>query len=877
MPARATPSPELDGTATLDDLTDALVALRKRAGTPSYAEIARRITAARMARGLSRVDAPGRITVYDCFRRGRSRIDVDLLADIVSALGAGADVDAWRAAHAAIEAPGERAVVSVATTVPEPTARFTGRRESLARLTGESEGITLIVGMPGIGKTELALAAASAMADDFAATLYVNLRGYDQQPAAEPAAVLTGALRALGVRSNELWQLDLAGLVARATQAVAATRPLLVLDNAREPEQLRPLLAAFAAARVLVTSRNREVAPAAQVIDLEVLSVEESLDLLSKLVPDQVLDPADPMAVRLVEMCGRLPLYLGLTGARMRETASWTMEDQVRRLETFPNTGQVNAALRLSYQSLPEDEGARIFRLVTMVPGGSASIAALAVMADLPPDAVRPAVHRLLAENLVMDAGHDRVRVHDLVRDFGLRLGEDLEPLSSRRAAMGRLLDYYTRSTAAAIAALLPVTSTEPRTDDKIDELVDEPLDPEAARTWLDRKWSTVLTVAMTAPEWDLTDDLAKLAEVAGPWLEAEARFAEAEPLHLCAAESSDAHLRAVAAQNLSRIYDFTSRNDLAETWAQRAVAEDGPDLATSLGQLGTVFMRLGRLERARGVLKRAVDEARHRTDRRAEGRLLMKLASALLYLDRLDEAEQTFGAARTIAAEEGDLHTLAMVHSALGDQYLLTGRGEEGRAEALAAMDLEDRMGQRQRRPKYLRMLGHAATLSGDHHGAIELADAAFDEAVAIHSPLYAAEALVLRSMAELSLGHNLEAGHTLDEALRRGRALDSRWVVVDACNGLGEVALRTGRMDDAHEHFTEALVTAEQMGEPHEAARARVGLGDVAERSGDRETAVDLWQQALPHFRMVDAPEVAGIEQRIESALGSQASDRR
>ena len=82
---------------------------------------------------------------------------------------------------------------------------------------------------------------------------------------------------------------------------------------------------------------------------------------------------------------------------------------------------------------------------------------------------------------------------------------------------------------------------------------------------------------------------------------------------------------------------------------------------------------------------------------------------------------------------------------------------------------------------------------------------------------------------------------------------------------------------MDDAHEHFTEALVTAEQMGEPHEAARARVGLGDVAERSGDRETAVDLWQQALPHFRMVDAPEVAGIEQRIESALGSQASDRR
>ncbi len=158
------------GAATLDELTQRLRALRVWAGQPSFAEIVDRLRHHRARRGASpAVQRVSRTTVYDCFRSGRSRLDVDLLVDVVEALGVSADeASAWRLAYGSVTSRHEHVrFVEVRAEMASPETYFTGRTEALARLAEAPRGTTsVLVGMAGVGKTQLALWVASRLTQE---------------------------------------------------------------------------------------------------------------------------------------------------------------------------------------------------------------------------------------------------------------------------------------------------------------------------------------------------------------------------------------------------------------------------------------------------------------------------------------------------------------------------------------------------------------------------------------------------------------------------------------------------------------------------------------------------------------------------------------
>src|SRR5262245_17615707 len=259
------PSPA--GVQTLDELAVRLGQLRVWSGL-GYREVHRRVVALRRRRG-----APEQLsfdTVYRCMRPGRSRLDVELVVDIAQALlGDQAAAVAWRMAYRVLSGQASAAgIVRVFPALPDDLPEFTGRRAELRRLVDgltpqglvAGPAVSVIEGMAGVGKTTLAVHAGHEMLRCGLGTdvqLSVNLRGYDaDQPPADPAAVLEGFLRVLGVPGDQIYHLDLAGRAARYRRLLAGRRALIVLDNAATAEQVVPLLPQTAGCLAMITSRN---------------------------------------------------------------------------------------------------------------------------------------------------------------------------------------------------------------------------------------------------------------------------------------------------------------------------------------------------------------------------------------------------------------------------------------------------------------------------------------------------------------------------------------------------------------------------------------------------------------------------------------------
>ena len=361
--------PDPAGVSTFDELSARLRQLREWAGNPSYATIRRRVVAARAARGLPKSEQePGRTTVYECFQPGRRRLDVELVADIVHVLlGDEARIGQWRQACQVVLGRASRAsIVTAAGVLPGDLAEFTGRNDELNRVVGLADRdnasagalICVIKGMPGVGKTQLAIHAGHILLQRGHLTdvqLFVNLRGYDpDQPSADPAAVLDSFLRILGFPGNQIQRLDLAGRTAKYRELLAGKQALVVLDNAASEDQVRPLFSLSRTCLHLVTSRRElsDLENATQ-IPLEVFNHDEALDFLRGMVGADRIETEPEDAARIVELCGRLPYDLAVTAGDVRRRVAWSLADHVERLESFPRDEAIRPAFAASYESLP--------------------------------------------------------------------------------------------------------------------------------------------------------------------------------------------------------------------------------------------------------------------------------------------------------------------------------------------------------------------------------------------------------------------------------------------------------------------------------------------------------------------------------------------
>ncbi|MDX2702347.1 tetratricopeptide repeat protein [Streptomyces sp. PA03-6a] len=345
--------------------------------------------------------------------------------------------------------------------LPRDATDFTGRRDELAAVLDAvgSSRVVAVDGMAGVGKTCLAVHAAHRLAADYPdAQLYLDLHGFTEgRRPLDPGPALRALLAALDVPSERIPQEGFEQLAACWRSELAHRRAVVVLDNAADAGQVRPLLPGAGPSVALVTSRNRllgleEVPP----VSLDVLTPQESTELLARASgepggSDGRLAREPQAAAEVLRLCGNLPLALRLAAARLRHRPGWTVAILVERMAEGPT--EFDTAFAMSVNQLDRAQR-RLFRLLSLLPGSTFDEYVAAALADVPLRDTRVMLEDLLDAHLVQQPAPGRYRLHDLVHRHALRATTEQDPAAERERARGRVLDYYVHAAAAADATM---------------------------------------------------------------------------------------------------------------------------------------------------------------------------------------------------------------------------------------------------------------------------------------------------------------------------------------------------------------------------------------------------------------------------------------
>ncbi len=448
--------------------------------------------------------------------------------------------------------PATAAPVPVPAQLPPAVGDFTGRATEVARLREGPAGagaasVWCVTGPAGVGKSSLAAHVAHLIRSAYPdGQLYLNLRGAETEPV-PPAAALDQLLRALGVpRAGIPSTLD--ERIAAYRSRLADRRVLLVLDNAADEHQVRPLLPGTRAAAVLVTSRSALAGlEGTQVVPVGVLDRDEALRLLRRAVGDARVAAQPAGAAAIVDRCGRLPLALRVAAARLVGRPHWPLErlaarlgDERRRLDEL-RVGDldVRASLALSYEGLSpgQQQGFRLLALLD-APDFPAWVAGPLLDVDL--TTAEDLVEALVDARLVEVAGADvleqpRFRLHDLLRGFGRdRAAAEDGHAPSGHLPLGRLLDAWL-DLARRADALVPSQGTRIHpgpgpASRHVDALTAGLLaDPVA---WFDAEWPSLRAAVEQAAALGLDTHAWQLPVALATFCDMRSRFDDWDQLH---------------------------------------------------------------------------------------------------------------------------------------------------------------------------------------------------------------------------------------------------------------------------------------------------------------------------------------------------------
>ncbi|MBV6701115.1 winged helix-turn-helix domain-containing protein [Kitasatospora aureofaciens] len=392
--------------------------------------------------------------------------------------------------------------------LPADVSDFSGRSELVTDLSavlmnasGQAVVVTSLAGIGGVGKTTLAVHVAHRVRADFPdGQLYVDLRGAGASPA-DPAVVLGDFLHALGVTDNPD---SLEQRAALYRSLLASRRMLILLDNARDAEQIRPLIPGVSGCAVLATSRSRLAGiPGAHLVDVEELTPQEALALFSAIVGEHRVTAEPEAAMAVVTACGFLPLAVRIAAARLASRPRWSVSDLARRLadqrrrldELQLGNLAVETTIGLGYGQLSPSE-ARAFRLLSLIDSTDIPLAAAAALLGEDEDTAEALAEALVEANMLECFTPGRYRYHDLLRLYAQRQNERISDIEEQQTAVRRLLDL-----------LLPTARNAARSIEPDDQLP-EPLNPlgssgmelptsQDAREWL----RTEITFLLSAVE----------------------------------------------------------------------------------------------------------------------------------------------------------------------------------------------------------------------------------------------------------------------------------------------------------------------------------------------------------------------------------------
>ncbi|MET7280496.1 tetratricopeptide repeat protein [Kribbella sp. NPDC005582] len=828
MSGTAQPTP--DGAAGLPEFGARLRELRVWSGI-SYRELHRRIVRSRTARGVAEI--PAYDTVYRCLQPGRSRLDVELVVDVVRALTGDADervVLTWRQAYQLVcGAASDAAVVNVTDRLPDDLEVFTGRVKALAQLRpvmNERSGPVVIAidGMAGVGKTRLIVHLAHLMgAVD--QVLAVNLRGYDPRQPAEPGAVLEAFLRVLGVRGASP-----SARTARLGRALAGKRSVILLDNAASAEQVIPLLPGVPGSVVLVTSRRQLELPGAQRLQLGPFTPAESVELLRRSIGAARVSADPATAEQIAVQVGQLPLALALVAGRIDATPTWSLSDHLERLvergRTLCLDNAVEIALAQSDGSLPEAHRTLLRRLA-LHPGADFDTSAAAVLAGADEAETAALLADLLAGSLLQQRSPGRFEMHDLVRVYAAKRASDEDPASARRAAFTRLADHYRAMAALAMSVYAPYEA-EWRPSEK--PAAGAPPDRDAALAWLEAERVNLVACGLTAAEQNLAGHTADLSSILYRYLDDAGHYADGEVLHGAAARVTSRAKRGRALSSLGVVYWRLGRFDAArEVYAEAlsiaSASGDHREHIRALINLGLVLERVGAYEAAYGNYLQSIEIAATIDSHLATAHALHNVVHLAERLGRYDEAYERVQECLAMLRETGDRVTEGRALNSRAGVNLSLGRYDQARADAESAISIARETANRTGEAYALITLGRALCALG-----------ALDAA---------------RARLELALTIAGEVANRDAEAL--------------ALNESGTVACTAGSPATALDRHRAALAISTEVGDPYEQARSHQGCARALVRLGDPETAQAELRQALSIFDRLKTPEANAVATQL------------
>lgn len=718
----------------------------------------------------------------------------------------------------------EPAVVPVRPAqLPATVPDFTGRTSfvsELSQVLASAEGrvmaVSALAGIGGVGKTTLAVHVAHQARSAFPdGQLYVDLQGVESR-AAEPETVLGSFLRALGTADSAIPE-SLEERAALYRSVLDGRRVLVLLDNARDAAQVRPLLPGTEGCAALVTSRVRMVDLAgAHLVDLDVMSPDEALSLFTKIVGEERVASEREAALDVVAACGFLPLAIRIAASRLAARRTWTVSvlaaklaDERRRLDEL-QAGDlaVKATFELGYGQL-EPAQARAFRLLGLADGPDISLAAAAAVLDLPAEDTEDLLEALVDTSLLESAAPGRYRFHDLVRLYARACAErDEEPAGERGAgergagergaAMSRLLDFYLATAARVYAIERPG-----------DRLVNH-------------------LEATQYPGLAFAD-----SKSAVDWL-----YAEGDCVLACARQGAVNGM-------LRRAIDLL--------WVAKDLTESGAN--SHQYEATAVALR---------------DIARDSGDGRAEGRARTALTNALLVSDRFTQADEEARLAILLAQAAGDPAPCCWAPNDRGIIALYQGRNEDGEKHLQEAIANYRSDGNLPGEASALCNLSRIQVKLGRLTSAVELAR----RGVAIYDQL----GLTVRlANGRLALGialsaadRNTEALDELHEALRLFQVNRQRLWEGTANFRICEAHLAAGQPALAAQHAEQALALR-VIGGDWMRANVLTTLGRALHQLGQTDRARACWSEALNIHELSGAAEAEQVKALLRPATAA------
>ena len=706
--------------------------------------------------------------------------------------------------------------------LPADSADFVGRTEWIDAVEscllggerGRAVGVAVLIGRPGVGKSALATHVAHRLGEDSFpdGQLYCDLRGSREQPM-ESTDVLGRFLRALGIPGQSIP--DSRDERAEMYRSLLSQRRILVvLDDAASESQVTALLPGHPGCGVIVTSRARLTGiPGARVVELDVLSQEQSVDLLRSVVGAGRVDAEPAAAVALVRAVGQLPLALRIVAARLAARSHWSLASMVNRLsderhrldELAHGEMTVRASLSLTYDGM-DDRTRRILRLLALADGPSQpGWIAGALLDDHRPyalDLMEPLVDAQMLDVVGIDASGDpRYRFHDIIRLFARERLFDQETEVERKRVGARLVGGWLF-------------------------LVDEANKRLQGGDYLflhgrGERWNPPQKVVATA-------------------LSAPMAWLESEQVNLCAAVSlaADIGLDELCWELASALVPLFNRRGYLDDWettnhrAMEVVRAHGNKRGSAAltFSFGSLYLDQRHYEKAGRSLTDALEEFTELGDELGRAMCRRELA----YLEQLrgdhQRALELCEQAHAGFASIGDIAGLGRTLHLSGHVYTLLGDGERGMRDLQGALEYARTTGDPRDRAQVLRRIGQSTLGAGEYQEALRILSEAFD---------------LVRD-----LGDPIGEGYLLHD--------------------LGRVNMLLGRRQEARRYLGRALAVREQILDREGEAETGLDLARLLLDSGETEQAVELAGRAARIF------EERGMEREREAATGLMTSPR-